>query len=84
MVFIRQLAVLVTGRFLVESNLGVTFDIDIFWILQLYYQNYQGYTPILTAVRLIPMSVTGVLCNLVVALVIGRIDVVYLIGTLLR
>ena len=31
-------------------------------------------------VRMLPMCVTGVLCNLVVALVVGRLPVVYLIG----
>ncbi|KAI9056752.1 efflux transporter [Trametes sanguinea] len=54
-----------------------------FWI-QLYYQDYAGYTPILTMIRIIPMFVTGVCCNFIVALVVGRIPVVYLIviGTL--
>lgn len=32
-------------------------------------------------VRLLPMFVTGCICNLIVALVVGRIDVVFLIGT---
>ncbi|KAI0761550.1 efflux transporter [Trametes elegans] len=50
----------------------------------LYYQNYVGLNPILTMVRLLPMCVTGVLCNVIVALVVGRIPVVFLIaiGTL--
>jgi hypothetical protein len=50
-----------------------------FWV-QLYYQQYLGLTPILTMVRLIPMSVTGVLANVVVALAVGRVNVVILIG----
>ncbi|KAI0636359.1 efflux transporter [Trametes polyzona] len=49
-----------------------------FWI-QLYYQNYVGLSPILTMVRLIPMFVTGCLCNLLVALVVGRISLMILI-----
>ncbi|OBZ72345.1 hypothetical protein A0H81_07346 [Grifola frondosa] len=55
-----------------------------FWI-QLFYQDYQGLSPVLTMVRLIPMFITGVCCNIVIALFVGRIDVVYLIfiGTLL-
>ncbi|KAI8995706.1 efflux transporter [Trametes punicea] len=55
-----------------------------FWI-QLYYQDYVGLNPILTMVRILPMCVTGVLCNVIVALVVGRIPVVFLIviGTLL-
>ncbi|KAI0706606.1 efflux transporter [Earliella scabrosa] len=54
-----------------------------FWI-QLYYQDYLGLNPILTMVRLLPMFVTGVLCNVLIALVVGHVDVVILIviGTL--
>ncbi|KAI0788394.1 efflux transporter [Fomes fomentarius] len=60
-----------------------SFNSFTFWI-QLYYQDYQGLSPILTMVRLLPMFVVGVLCNVVIALVIGRVDVVILIviGTL--
>jgi hypothetical protein len=51
-----------------------------FWA-QLYYQQYLGLTPVLTMVRLLPMFVTGVLANVVVAAVIGRVDVALLTGT---
>lgn len=55
-----------------------------FWA-QLYYQDFEGFSPILTAVRFAPMTVVGVLCNVVVALVIGRVDVAILVvfGTFL-
>ncbi|GBE86839.1 efflux transporter [Sparassis crispa] len=49
-----------------------------FW-LQLYYQDYIGLDPILTMVRLLPMSVAGVLCDVAVALVVGYVPVVYLV-----
>ncbi|KAI8995704.1 efflux transporter [Trametes punicea] len=54
-----------------------------FWI-QLYYQDYAGLNPVLTMLRIIPMFVTGVTCNFIVALVVGRVPVVFLIviGTL--
>ncbi|KAI1786589.1 efflux transporter [Ganoderma leucocontextum] len=60
-----------------------SFNVFTFWV-QLYYQDYIGLSPILTMVRLLPMSVTGLACNLIVALVVGHVDVVYLavIGTL--
>ncbi|KIP11053.1 hypothetical protein PHLGIDRAFT_173914 [Phlebiopsis gigantea 11061_1 CR5-6] len=48
------------------------------WV-QLYYQNFLHLTPVLTMVRLLPMFVTGMVCNLIVALVVGRVDVVFLI-----
>ncbi|EMD33363.1 hypothetical protein CERSUDRAFT_142330 [Gelatoporia subvermispora B] len=51
-----------------------------FWA-QLYYQNYIGYSPVLTMVRFIPMFITGVLCNVIVALVVGRIPGVILIAS---
>ena len=48
---------------------------------QLYYQDYLGKNPILTMVRLLPMAITGVLCNVIVALFVGRVPLVYLICT---
>jgi hypothetical protein len=50
-----------------------------FWA-QLYYQEYIGLTPVRTMIRFLPMFVTGVLANVVVAKVVGRIDVVFLAG----
>ena len=44
--------------------------------MQLYYQDYLGLNPILTMVRLLPMFVTGVMCN-----VVGHVPVVLLIST---
>ena len=40
-----------------------------------------GLTPVRTMIRFIPMFITGMTCNVVVALVVGRIPVVFLIGT---
>ncbi|KAF7976799.1 hypothetical protein HWV62_5654 [Athelia sp. TMB] len=56
----------------------------VFWV-QLYYQDYLMLSPILTMVRLLPMFVTGVLCNFAIALCIGRLSLVYIvaIGTVL-
>lgn len=51
-----------------------------FWA-QLYYQEYKHLTPILTMVRFLPMFVTGIAANGVVALIVGRVDVVILTGT---
>ncbi|KAG6908440.1 hypothetical protein DXG01_004523 [Tephrocybe rancida] len=54
-----------------------------FWA-QLYYQNYRGYSPILTVIRFLPMFVSGILCNVVVATIISYVPILYLIafGTL--
>ncbi|KAJ6453099.1 MFS general substrate transporter [Mycena sanguinolenta] len=49
-----------------------------FWA-QIYYENYQKLSAVLTAVRMLPMSITGALCNAFVVLVIGRIDLVVLL-----
>ncbi|KAH8109878.1 MFS general substrate transporter [Phellopilus nigrolimitatus] len=55
-----------------------------FWA-QLYYQDYQGLEPVLTSIRMLPMFVVGISCNVLVAAVVGRLPVVFLVaaGTLL-
>jgi len=56
------------------------------WVLfaQLYYLTYKNYTPVLTMVRLLPMTATGLLLNGFVGLVVGWLDVLWLliIGTI--
>ncbi|KAI9056744.1 MFS general substrate transporter [Trametes sanguinea] len=49
-----------------------------FWF-QLYYQDYAGLDAISTMVRVLPMCVSGVICNLIVAVLVGRVPVVFLI-----
>ena len=51
-----------------------------FWV-QLYYQDYEQFSPILTVVRLLPMFVTGVMCNVVIAMTVGSVSVVWIVGT---
>ncbi|KAJ7106912.1 major facilitator superfamily domain-containing protein [Mycena epipterygia] len=51
-----------------------------FWV-QLYYQVYIGYSPVRTVVRLTPMFVTGLICNVVVALIVGRVKTIWLLAT---
>lgn len=55
----------------------------IVWV-QLYFQNYKGYTPLHTAVVLLPMFFSGVVCNIFVVLVGARMPLVWVlaIGTL--
>lgn len=49
---------------------------------KLYYQDYLNLTPILVVARLTPMFICGILCNILVAAVVHRVPVVYLIGIL--
>ncbi|KII86695.1 hypothetical protein PLICRDRAFT_55610 [Plicaturopsis crispa FD-325 SS-3] len=76
------------GRFAVVQWIAflnwMTFLSWAFWV-QLYYQDYAHFSPVLTMVRLLPMMVTGVLCNIVVAMVVGHVPLVFLMctGTLL-
>lgn len=53
------------------------------WV-QLYYQLYEHYTPVQTMIRLLPMSITGLLLNVLISLIINRINVLWLLtsGTL--
>ncbi|KAJ6468230.1 MFS general substrate transporter [Mycena sanguinolenta] len=50
-----------------------------FWAL-VYYENYVKLTPILTAVRMLPMLVAGLLCNVFVMLAISRVDFALLVA----
>ncbi|KAF7312532.1 MFS general substrate transporter [Mycena indigotica] len=50
-----------------------------FWA-QVYYENYLRLSPVHTAVRMLPMMVTGFLCNVFVMLVVGRLDFMILIA----
>ncbi|KAK1232622.1 hypothetical protein PQX77_004242 [Marasmius sp. AFHP31] len=47
---------------------------------QLFYQNFLGLDAVGTVTRLIPSFISGVLCNVVVAIVISRLPLVVLMG----
>ena len=49
--------------------------------MQLYYQEYLHLSPILTMIRLLPMPVTGITCNVVIALIVAHVSLVYLVST---
>lgn len=48
--------------------------------LQLFYQDYLGLTPVLSVLRLMPMFVSGCLCNVVFAMVVSKLPLVVFIG----
>jgi len=50
-----------------------------FWT-QLYYQNYLRLTAMQTVVRLLPMFVSGFLCNVFVGVMASKIPIVYLVA----
>ncbi|KAJ3775531.1 efflux transporter [Lentinula raphanica] len=50
-----------------------------YWVV-LYYQNYVGYSPLRTTVRMVPMFVTGLLCNGFVALFVHHIPITILVA----
>ncbi|KAE9400439.1 putative efflux transporter [Gymnopus androsaceus JB14] len=50
-----------------------------YWVI-LYYQNYVGYSPLRTTVRMVPMFVTGLLCNAFVALFVGHVPMTILVA----
>jgi hypothetical protein len=51
-----------------------------FWI-QLYYQDYLALGPIKTMMRLLPMVVTGLCCNVIVAFIVGRVPVIWILSS---
>ncbi|KAJ6480375.1 MFS general substrate transporter [Mycena sanguinolenta] len=71
------------GRFAVIQTIAflnwAAFISWYFWI-QVYYEDFLHLSPVRTAVRLVPMPVTGILLNVIVALVIGRIPFFVLIA----
>ncbi|KAI0034592.1 efflux transporter [Vararia minispora EC-137] len=75
------------GRFTVMQIIAAVnwaaFSCWIVWV-QLYYQNFLQLTPVLSMVRIVPISIVGVLANIVITLIIGRVDVQYIVtfGTL--
>ena len=73
------------GRFAVMQIVAcinwAAFSCWLVWV-QLYYQTYLNLTPIHTMLRILPMFFSGVVANVIIALIIGRIDVVYIVGAL--
>ncbi|THH29111.1 hypothetical protein EUX98_g5075 [Antrodiella citrinella] len=59
--------------------LNAGFQSWILWIV-LYFQNYEHLTPVLTMIRMIPMIPSGVACNSIIALIVGRVQGMYLIA----
>ena len=49
--------------------------------LQLYYENYVGLTPLQTVLGVLPMTISGLTCNVFIGLFISYIPIVYLTGT---
>ncbi|KAI0287841.1 efflux transporter [Russula brevipes] len=76
------------GRFAVMQIIAcvnwASFSCWLVWV-QLFYQTYLNLTPIQTMLRILPMFFTGIVANVVIAVIIGHVDVVYIValGTLL-
>ncbi|KAI9464423.1 MFS general substrate transporter [Lactarius psammicola] len=72
------------GRFAVMQTIAcvnwAAFTIWIVWV-QLYYQTYLNLSPIHTMLRLLPMFASGIAANVLIALTIGRVDVMYIVAT---
>ncbi|KAJ7506829.1 MFS general substrate transporter [Mycena galericulata] len=49
-----------------------------FWS-QVYYEDYKKLSAVFTALRMLPMTVAGGLCNVFIVLVVGRVDLLFLI-----
>lgn len=64
---------------IVALGLMCAFQSWMFWAI-LYYQNYRQYSPVLTMLRLLPMLPAGIICNVIIGLLIGKIPGVILIS----
>lgn len=72
------------GRFAVMQTIAcvnwAAFTIWVVWV-ELYYQTYMNLSPIHTMLRLLPMFASGMVANALIALLIGRVDVMYIVAT---
>ncbi|KAH9000087.1 major facilitator superfamily domain-containing protein [Lactarius akahatsu] len=72
------------GRFAVMQTIAcvnwAAFTIWIVWV-ELYYQTYLNLSPIHTMLRLLPMFASGTVANILIVLMIGRVDVMYIVAT---
>ncbi|KAF9497440.1 MFS general substrate transporter [Pleurotus eryngii] len=75
----RLTAVMVVALLTWASFLGWNF-----WT-QLYYQQYEGLSPVGGMLRMFPMFVTGIICNIIVVMIVAHVPVVYILasGTLI-
>ena len=80
MVHVSFLGILGTGLYICFSS--CVLKMLLILTSQLYYQEYIGYSPIRTTVRLVPMFISGIICNIVVASIVGRVPMIYLVGQL--
>ncbi|KAI0251756.1 efflux transporter [Lactifluus subvellereus] len=75
------------GRAVMQTIACVNWAAFTSWIVwvQLYYQTYLNLTPIRTMLRVLPAVFMGIVANVTIALIVGRIDVVYIVavGTLM-
>ena len=72
------------GRFALMQTIAcvnwAAFTIWVVWV-ELYYQTYLNLSPIHTMLRLLPMFASGMVANALIALLIGRVDVMYIVAT---
>jgi hypothetical protein len=72
------------GRFAAMQTIAcinsAAFGCWLVWV-QLYYQMYLGLTPMQTLPRMLPLFVVGIAAVVFIALMIGRVDVVYIVAT---
>jgi len=74
------------GRFAVMQIIAcinwAAFSCWLIWV-QLYYQTYLNLTPIRTMLRVLPMFIMGLVALALVPLIIGRINIIYIVGAVL-
>ncbi|KAF8261648.1 efflux transporter [Lactarius quietus] len=72
------------GRFAVMQMIAcvnsAAFACWLVWV-QLYYQMYLNLSPIQTMPRMVPLFIVGIAAVFFIALMIGRVDVVYIVAT---
>ena len=80
-VFLNSVGVLGAGKVQGSSHiLKPKFLFLLLPVQQLYYQNFLHLSPLHTFLRLLPGFIFGAICNVIVATVISRVPIIYLMG----
>ena len=74
------MVILDSGMIYIQCTLGSSLKLGQSLLSQIYYQNYHHFSAVQTAVRLVPMFISGIVCNVFFALTAARVPLVWLVG----
>lgn len=79
LVLLSVMVVLDSVMIYIQCTIGSSLTLGQSLFSQMYYQNYHQYSAVQTAVRLVPMFFSGIVCNVFFALMAARVPLVWLV-----